>query len=356
MDGFNTSSQLVTSLMPGRLIRLDLISQSSALSKILPNKYTLTFDSIFVPAGYSAKALTTSLPTLFTVHGGGFTIGDPIDDDRWNRSFADTNEVLVVALNYSKAPFHPFPTAIHDLEALILAILADDSLLIDKTRCAIAGFSAGGNLCLAVAQLEDVKTAFQEHGSPGFQAVIPIYPGLDRTLSRDLKATLRQYKPDLSPKRNGSTDFLHGGGQVFDWSYIPVGQDLKDPLLSPIYAPRDILPPSIFIIACELDMSGHDAWRMACKLAGRPVPSLDEKTGRKECGKTGELELVDERFAWEAGEKGVRWLLIPDVLHGFDHLPKWIQGDETSVRDAEMKDVKVKMEIGNWLKTKVWAQ
>lgn len=269
--------------------------------------------------------------------------------------FADTHEVLVIALNYSKAPFYPFPTAIHDLEALISAILADGSLPIDKQRCAIAGFSAGGNLALAVAQLEDVKTAFKQHGSPGFSAVVPIYPGIDRTVTRDHKATLRQYKPGLTPNRNSTKDFLHGGGKAFDWAYIPPGQDLRDPLISPIYAPRHTLPKYMFIIACELDLSSHDAWRMASRLAGREEPGMDEKSGREECGEVGKLELEDERFAWEDRERGMRWLLIPDVLHGFDRMPAWMQGDETSMRDAEMKNVEVIKEIGDWLKTMAWA-
>jgi acetyl esterase/lipase len=317
---------------------------------------SLTTYRIFIPATYSANSLTVNIPTLFTIHGGGFTVGAPADDDKWNRMFADTHEVLVVALNYSKAPFYPFPTAIYDLEALISVILADTSLPIDKSRCAIAGFSAGGNLALAVAQLEGVKAAFTQYGSAGLSAVVPVYPGLDRTVTRDYKATQRHYKPGLSPNRNGTTDFLLTAGKAFDWSYIPVGQDLRDPLLSPMYAPREKLPPHVFMIACELDMSSHEAWRMACRLAGRAEPAMDRKSGREECGATGELELVDERFAWEDRERGVRWLLIPDVVHGFDRIPPIMLGDETTCRDAELKNTKVIQEIGDWLKTRAWAQ
>jgi len=239
---------------------------------------------------------------------------------------------------------------------LISVILADSSVPIDKSRCAIAGFSAGGNLALAATQLEGVKAVFQQHGSSGFTAVVPVYPGLDRTVTRDFKATQRQYKPSLSPNRNSPTDMLVGAGKAFDWGYIPVGQDLRDPLLSPIFATQENLPSHVFLIACELDLSSHEAWRMACRLAGRPEPSMDEKTGRVEIGETGELELVDERFAWEARERGVRWLLIPDALHGYDRLPAFLLGDETSVRDAEIKTVKVIKEIGDWLKTRVWVQ
>ena len=295
------------------------------------------------------------MPTLFTIHGGGFTVGDPENDDKWNRTFADTHSVLVIALNYSKAPSHPFPAAIHDLETLISAILADPSIPIDKHHCAIAGFSAGGNLALAVTQLEGVKNSFKLYGSTGFKAVIPVYPGLDRTLTRDYKATLRQYKLDLSPNRNSPTDFLLSMGRMFDWAYIPVGHNLRDRLLSPIFAARESLPPWVFMIACELDMSSHEAWRMASRLAGRAEPLMEEKVGREESGKLGELEFVDERFAWEVREQGVRWLLLPDVVHGFDRIPPSMLGDETTVHDAETKSIKVIKEIGEWLKTRAWA-
>ncbi|KUJ13063.1 alpha/beta-hydrolase [Mollisia scopiformis] len=312
--------------------------------------------SVFIPATYSAKSSTAALPTLFTIHGGGFTIGDPADDNKWNRTFANTHDVLVIALNYSKAPIHPYPAAIYDIEALILAILADDSLPIEKSKCAIAGFSAGGNLSLAVCQLEGVKNGFKKHGSDGFRAVIPVYPGLDRTITRDFKATQRYYKPSLSPNRNTAKDFLLPLGKTFDWSYIPIGQNLRDPLLSPIFAPRNALPPHMFFIACELDLSCHDAWRMSSRMAGRPEPSMDQKCGREEPGKEGELELVDERFAWEVKKEGVRWLLIPDVVHGFDRMPPSMLGDATTVQDAEVKNTKVIKEIGEWLETRVWPE
>ena len=113
--------------------------------------------SIFFPSSYDPTSAAV-LPSLFTVHGGGFCIGHQRDDDEWNRAFADAHGVLVISLNYAKAPAAPFPTAPRDVEALLLAALADASLPIDRTtdgpttRTAIAGFSAGGNLALAVSR------------------------------------------------------------------------------------------------------------------------------------------------------------------------------------------------------------
>ncbi|RSL90994.1 hypothetical protein CEP51_000439 [Fusarium floridanum] len=111
---------------------------------------------IFMPES-KLHSSDQALPTLFTVHGGGFVMGSPQNDDAWNRYFSNTYSILVIALNYPKAPSARFPTAIYDLEQLILAVLSDSSLPIDKDRVAIAGFSAGGNLALSVSTLPMIK-------------------------------------------------------------------------------------------------------------------------------------------------------------------------------------------------------
>jgi acetyl esterase/lipase len=183
---------------------------------------------------------------------------------------------------------------------------------------------------------EKLPTVFTIHGGR-FTAAIPIYPRLDQSVGREVKATQRRYKPALSPNRNSTRDLLLHIGNVFEWSYIPVGQNLCDPMVSPIFARREDPPPHIFMIACELDLSSHDAWRMACQLAGRPVPAVDDRSGRDECGEVGVLELEDERFAWHDKEKKVRWLLVPDVVHSFDRLTPSMLGDEATVRDARLK-------------------
>ncbi len=120
--------------------------------------------SIFFPKSYD-QTYPQTLPTLFTIHGGGFCIGHSRDDDEWNRRFANKQKTLVISLNYSKSPQHPFPTALHDIEALLLAALADESLPIDRSkrpntsvsRTAILGFTEGGNLALSVAQLPSIR-------------------------------------------------------------------------------------------------------------------------------------------------------------------------------------------------------
>ncbi|KAK3688979.1 Alpha/Beta hydrolase protein [Podospora appendiculata] len=318
---------------------------------------------IFFPATYDQTSPAT-LPTLFTIHGGGFCFGHIRDDDEWNRGFADTVDVLVIALNYSKAPGSPFPTALHDLEVLLLAVLADESLPIDRSRTAVLGFSAGGNLALAVSQLDSIHAHLA--------AVVSMYGYLDMSIPPAAKLANRPWKPSLPPPRGDKTDALMGLAPVFDWSYIPYGQDLRDPLLSPVFAHRERLAPFVAVVGAELDMLAFEGWRLACRLAregsgdggagGRRmvVPERDSEDvcGRAEVAAGEGLEMADERFAfeetWEGGG-GVKWLLVPDVMHGFDNVHvRELMGGKEAMEDGERKARVCVAEIGRWLKETVW--
>jgi acetyl esterase/lipase len=263
---------------------------------------------------------------------------------------------LVIGLNYSKAPFSPFPKGLHDVEALMLAAFRDGSLPIDKKRgVGVVGFSAGGNLALAVCQLPSIHNEIKP------QAVAPIYPPVDLSVGPAEKIKRRYYKTGLSAGlRSATSDYLLPAAPSFDWSYIPYHQDLRDPLLSPIYADRGSLPPHIFVVGCELDMLGHEAWRFACKLTGRPEPKPGQKPGQQQpATEKGHLILTDEQFAFEqvqAGDTSIRWLLIPDQVHGFDHISPRMHGSEESVQDAESKTEECQAILGDWLVQKVWRQ
>ncbi|KAF7348088.1 Alpha beta hydrolase fold protein [Mycena sanguinolenta] len=287
---------------------------------------------------------TSKLPVLFTIHGGGFVVGQSTDNESWNRTFADTHNMIVVALNYAKAPGSPFPGPVYDIEALFVSVLADPAIPIDTTLVALAGWSAGGNLTLAASQLDTVRARLR--------AIVPLYPVLDLGLDGVTRARLRQYKPSLGGYRARPTDMLLTASAFFDWCYKPVGHELRDPLLSPLYACRDSLPKHIFVIACELDFLAHEAWRFASKLAGRVEPAMDEPVGRINPAGKGELIMDDDRFYFEAktADENYRWLLVPDAVHGFDE-PRIseLSRDTEMEEDLGIKREKVIAMIGEWL-------
>jgi acetyl esterase/lipase len=309
-----------------------------------------------LPSSYE-KNSSALLPTLFTIHGGGFCIQSAIDDDAWNRLFADTHGVLVIALNYAKAPANPFPGPLNDVQALLHGALQDSSLPIDKSRLAVAGFSAGGNLALTLARAETLKGKSGTQDFADFKAVVPMYPVVDLSVPPSVKITRRRWKiGQLSGLRGKKSDFVMGMADIFDWAYIPYGQDLRDPSLSPFYAARDDLPAHVFIMASELDMLAWESWALALRLAGKPAP--EGLPGREGPAATTELELVDERFHWNVQSAGgsVRWLMVPDALHSYDLKPAAeAVADAESVRDGNEKAVKVIGLLGGWLKDTVWS-
>ncbi|KAI0469186.1 alpha/beta hydrolase fold protein [Xylaria cf. heliscus] len=338
-------------------IRYVLAAQLMRASDKEVSSFLLTtpidYCSIFFPRDYD-QTLPQALPTFFIIHGGGFCMGGPEDDDVWSERFATMHNLLVVELNYRKAPAHPFPTAIYDIEALMLAVLHDESLPLDKGRIAAGGFFAGGNLALSVCQL----TSIHEQVKPA--AVVAIYPLVDQTIHTKEKLKMRYYKPDVKRSTRGkSSDLLAGWCQTFRWSCIPIGHDLRDPLLSPYFALRDDFPPHIFLIGAELDHLSHEAWRMANKLAGRAVPSFTEMAGHERPARDSEsLILDDERFAFEQvdvnGRKSVRWLLVPDEAYGFDHFSASFFVSEEAARAAHLKTVAYQKLMGQWLHNRAW--
>lgn len=409
---------------------------------------------IFFPKSFDQTSPQT-LPTLLTVHGGGFCIGSSRDDDEWNRRVADSQDMLVIGLPYSKAPRAPFPAGLNDLEALYLAVLADESLPIDRTsssssrsggrsgtrtsrakvvgRIALAGFDAGANLALALSQLPAVENYYNNNNNSNAAAVAPtavvsISGILDLARPLEAKARGRPYKPGLPAPRGGAADVLAATYPAYAWSYVPYGQDLRDPLLSPAHAQQGSqedddggvgvsgggeeegaekkLPPHVCLVGAELDLLAHESWRMACRLVqeggirrgdGRrarwrvPDPDAADDRVQSVCGREqtsavkGSLEMEDlsssrggvgdaedglgprKRFGfevvWGSRDDGggggdeedgsVRWILVPDVMHGFDRA-LWRYGGEETVRDAELKTVAYVDAVGKWLRETVW--
>lgn len=229
-------------------------------------------------------------------------------DDEFNRTFADTYDFIVVSVNYHKAPGTAFPTPVHDVGAIVESILADSSLPIDTGNISIAGFSAGGNLSLAVAQLPGIKD--------NVRSIIPVYPVVDFT---------GQHKGAFRTTPDGKPDLLKDLGPLFNWAYIPPDTDLSNTLLSPICADRMQLPQRIFFIGAEYDYLCHEAEVMAKKFAG--------------------LEASDTGPEWE--QNGIKWQMVPDVTHGWTHLSlKNPEAEKKRKKDLEG----LYKEMADWLR------
>lgn len=183
-------------------------------------------------------------------------------------------------------------------------------------------------------------------------SVVALYPPCDFTVSHHQKSRLRRYKPAVGGFRAKDTDYMLSMAPMIDWSYVPQGTELRNPLLSPYFADHEMLPQRVFIIGCELDMFAHEAWRTISKLAGRDIPSWEQPVGREGHFDMGHVNLDDDRFHFEQtynDGSSYKWLLVPDTIHNFDQRIGGVIRDMDFRADAEQKSETVMKEIGDWL-------
>ncbi|MEU6086330.1 alpha/beta hydrolase [Streptomyces sp. NPDC047085] len=106
------------------------------------------------PTPTAAAAPATGLPVIYYVHGGGMILGtnrDGVDSAlRWARELG----AVVVSVEYRLAPEHPHPAPIDDVYAgLLWTAEHAEEIGGDPERIVLAGASAGGGLCAALALL-----------------------------------------------------------------------------------------------------------------------------------------------------------------------------------------------------------
>jgi acetyl esterase/lipase len=129
---------------------------------------------------YKPENTSAPTPVLLWMHGGGYVIGRPEQDDASCVQYVRDLGITVVSVDYRCGPKHPFPAGLDDCyAALKWAASHADELKIDPDRIAVGGNSAGSGLAAALAQLahdrKEVSLAFQ----------LLIYPMLDdRTVLR----------------------------------------------------------------------------------------------------------------------------------------------------------------------------
>lgn len=97
---------------------------------------------------------TGTLPCIYSIHGGGYVLGDYTMDDARFAKFCPLLDCVGVSVEYRLAPEFAYPTPLEDCYAgLVWTHEHAEELGIDPTRIGIAGVSAGGGLAAALALL-----------------------------------------------------------------------------------------------------------------------------------------------------------------------------------------------------------
>jgi len=230
-------------------------------------------------------------PVHINFHGGGFCLPLHGCDARFCHLLSSTLDCWVVDATYRLAPRHPFPAAYDDARAVLDWVRRDELGVFDTERITLGGFSAGGNLALALAATaeEDV-----------IKGVVAFYPIVDFT---------RPYAEKPAPAKlkltrdEGMVVTLSDGARMlgaYMWN-IPSsdGEALSDPRLSPACADPHRFPDNgrTMLFTCEYDYLAPE---------GRALVKKLEEAGREPVG----VHVRGRGHSWdgtcEEGSEGAR--------------------------------------------------
>jgi acetyl esterase/lipase len=134
------------------LIRLPYLFSAPYTVTTIPNRHGNRLRTlVYLPSRRKPDALS---PLHISFHAGAFIGGFPEAQAHFNKLLPEKLGVVVVAPHHRYAPKHVFPAAIEDAEDVVRWCLSNCERLwgADSRLVTTSGFSAGGNLAVAVAQ------------------------------------------------------------------------------------------------------------------------------------------------------------------------------------------------------------
>ena len=186
---------------------------------------------IYTPGG------SGPFPALGWFHGGGWVIGDLDTADGTARHLAVEAGCVVVSVDYRLAPETKFPGAADDCYGATEWISQNaPSINVDRTRIAVGGDSAGGNLAAAVCLMA------RDRGGPPLAFQLLVYPVTARDFSTG------------SYQQNSDGYSLTADDMKWYWDqYLSSEADAANPYAAPLVA-QDLrgLPPAL-VITAEFD-------------------------------------------------------------------------------------------------------
>ncbi len=193
-------------------------------------------------------------------HGGGYSTGSCLYGRTITSKLATAASIDVLGFDYRLAPEHPCPAALEDAlkvwdYLMLLGYGARDVIL--------AGDSAGGNLALVLTLKLKAERRFLPRG------LVLMSPWTDLTASGRSYRTKAEVDPVLD------AEYI----DRMTKAYIPEGENLENPLISPLFGDFEGFPP-VYIQVGENEILLSDSVELHKKLQKAGVPAkLDRFKG-----------------------------------------------------------------------------
>lgn len=190
-------------------------------------------------------------------HGGGFVIGHIDEFENLGRQLAEKTRCAVLMINYRKAPEHPFPTPLHDVQDT-LQWLADNKEreIGPDLPVVLTGDSAGANLML-------VSAMHARSNGPAISMVALMYPVLDAAMDTE------------SYSNPENQTLLTKDGMAWFWNhYLPDDDARSDPDASPLRSSSFADLPVTAVYTAEYDVLRDEGLALATALQTQGVTTI----------------------------------------------------------------------------------
>lgn len=193
---------------------------------------------------------------LLYIHGGGFALFSNNTHDRVMREYAGRAGIVVLGINYTRAPEAKYPRpldecvdTVHWIRANAAALdLADDHLY-------IGGDSAGANLSMGTS------ITLRDAGLPPLRGMVLNYGGYTFGTNFTTPSVLKY----------GAGEYGLSAHMMAWFRSLYIEPDRVDPRLSPLHARVEQLPPAYMVIT-ECDPLYDENIEMQQRLAAAGVP------------------------------------------------------------------------------------
>jgi acetyl esterase/lipase len=228
-----------------------------------PRAETMTIAGPCGPLELRIIAAKNPRGLYFHIHGGGWSIGAPDQNDPLLERIADVAGLTCVSVKYRLSPEHPYPAAPDDCEAAALWMVREGTKRFGLSELAIGGESAGGHLsAVTLLRLRD------RHQLSPFSVALLNYGCFDLGMTP-------------SARNWGDEKLVLNTPAIvaFSKSFLPPGTDMKNPDVSPLYANLRGMPAAIFSVGTR-DALLDDSLFMASRwLAAGNVAELAIQPG-----------------------------------------------------------------------------
>ena len=205
-----------------------------SLTKLIPVSKEFKIDKVNADGIYSEEIYNPNENNgcvMIHLHGGAYTFGTLNSQHIFATTIAKQTKCMVILPEYRLAPEYPFPAALDDSLKVYKWLLNQG---IDSSKIIICGDSAGGGLAVATVM------ALKENGLELPRGIVCLSPWVDLLAKGE------------SHKTKAKVDFTLCAMDLHKSAKLYAGKEnLKNPLISPVYGDFTGFPPMLIHVGTE---------------------------------------------------------------------------------------------------------